>query len=81
MIKRTKTKVFDTDTATIVKKVTFSYYGDPEGYEITLYKTPEGDTFIYAYGGSESPFKKEYICRYTRSNAKIFLASTRRNDI
>lgn len=81
MIKRTKTKVFDTETATIVKKVTHSYWGDPAGYEATLYKTPEGDMFIYTNGGAESPFKQENICSYTKANAQRFLASSRRDDL
>ena len=30
-------KEYDTETATLVKKYTYSYYGDPAGYEETLY--------------------------------------------
>ena len=46
MIKKTKTKTFDTDTATVVKKVCFGEFGDPAGYETTMYQTPEGDYFL-----------------------------------
>ena len=34
MIKKTKTKTFDTDTATVVKKVCFGEFGDPAGYPL-----------------------------------------------
>ena len=51
MIKTTKTKTFDTDTATVVKKVVSGVFGDPAGYEMTMYITPEGDYFLYTYGG------------------------------
>lgn len=76
MIKTTKTKVFDTETATVIKKVTHGYWGDPAGYEATLYQTPEGDYFIYTNGGEKSPFPKGNICGYTKANAKRFLGAT-----
>lgn len=44
MIKKTKTKTFDTDTATVVKKVCFGEVGDPAGYETTMYQTPTATT-------------------------------------
>ena len=34
---------YDTETAEIVKKITSGAFGDADGYEITLYKTPEGN--------------------------------------
>lgn len=73
MIKLTKKKTYDTETATIVKKCTYSYYGDPKGYELTMYLTPEGDYFIYCYGGEESQYAKEKIKGYTKANALMWL--------
>ncbi len=73
MIKTTKTKTFNTETATIVKKVTYGVYGDPAGYETTLYQTPEGDYFLYTYGGEASEYAKETITSYTKANAKKWL--------
>lgn len=73
MIKATKTKVFDTETATLIKKVTSGEWGDPAGYEETLYLTPEGDYFFYTNGGAESPYKKEAITSCTKANAKKWL--------
>ena len=58
MIKKTKTKTFDTATAHIVKKVVNGAYGDPAGYEVTMYVTEEGDYFLYTNGGENSPYKK-----------------------
>ena len=73
MIKTTKTKVYDTETATIVKKVTCGAYGDPAGYETTLYQTPEGDYFLYTYGGPESAYATEKITAYAKAAAKKWL--------
>ena len=78
MIKTTKTKVFDTETATIIQKVTHGEWGDPAGYEATLYQTPEGHYFIYTFGGPKSPFPKENICGYTKANAARFLNATKK---
>ena len=54
MVKTTKTKTFNTETATVVKKVTCGTFGDPAGYEMTMYMTPEGDYFLYTNGGEKS---------------------------
>lgn len=73
MVKSTKTKTYDTETATIVKKVTYGVFGDPAGYEMTMYQTPEGDYFLYTYGGEASPYATEKITTYSKSNAKKWL--------
>lgn len=73
MIKVTKTKTYDTDTAAVIKKVTCGEYGDPTGYETTMYQTPAGDYFLYSYGGAESAYPKETITAYTKANAKKWL--------
>ena len=73
MIKKTKTKTFDTDTATVVKKVCFWEFGDPAGYETTMYQTPEGDYFLYTSGGEESPYKTESITSYCKSKALTWI--------
>ncbi len=66
-------KVYDTTTATVVKKVTFGYYGDPAGYEKTLYRTPEGDYFLYTYGGAASEYATETKTGLTNAKAKKWL--------
>lgn len=74
MVKTTKNKVFDTATATVVKKVVFGAFGDPAGYETTMYVTPEGDYFLYTFGGEASAYATEKITAYTKANAKKWLA-------
>lgn len=73
MVKTTKTKTYDTDTATLIKKVTSGWYGDPAGYETTLYQTPEGDYFLYTYGGEASQYATEKITTMSKANAKKWL--------
>ena len=66
-------KVYDTETAELVKKQTFGYFGDPAGYEETLYKTPEGYYFLYVNGCAESKYAKEDIKRVSAEKAKEML--------
>lgn len=73
MVKTTKTKTYDTATAAVVKKVVCGAYGDPAGYEMTMYQTPEGDFFLYTNGGAESPYKEEAIKTFSKANAKKWL--------
>ncbi len=73
MIKKTKTKTFDTETATLVKKATHGNFGDPAGYEEVLYQTAEGDYFLYTNGGSASIYAKENITSYTKTKANEWL--------
>ena len=73
MKKVTKTKTYDTETANVVKKLTSGVYGDPAGYEMTMYQTKEGDYFLYTYGGEASAYKKEAITTYTKAKAQEWL--------
>ncbi len=73
MVKKTKTKTYDTATATVIKKVTCGNYGDPAGYEMTLFETADGDYFLYTYGGAESPYAKENIVSLTKAKAQKWL--------
>ena len=63
-------KVYDTATATVVKKNTYGAFGDPAGYEETLYVTPDGCYFLYTNGGEESKYSKEDIKRLSRAAAE-----------
>ena len=56
-------KMYDTETSTIVKKVTFGAFGSADGYEETLYKTESGSFFLYTNGGAQSKYTKEDITR------------------
>jgi hypothetical protein len=67
-------KVYDTESSTLVKKVTYNYYGDPAGYEESLYKTADGKFFLYVNGGEESPYTEENIKRMSAAKAEEWLA-------
>ena len=62
-------KIYDTASATVVKKVTQGFYGDPTGYEETLYVTPEGFYFLYTNGGADSKYREENIKRMSKAAA------------
>ncbi|MBQ7115660.1 MAG: hypothetical protein IJN94_04505 [Clostridia bacterium] len=65
---------YDTATAELVKKNTFGEFGDPAGYEESLYKTADGKFFLYVNGGEESPYKEENIKRMSAAKAEEWLA-------
>ncbi len=67
-------KVYDTETSKLVKKVTFGYFGDENGYEETLYQTESGNYFLYTNGGANSKYPKEDIARMGEAKAKAWLA-------
>ncbi len=66
---------YDTETAELIKKRAHGAFGDPAGYEETLYKTPDGKFFLYAFGGAESPFTAETIKRMSAAKADEWLAA------
>ena len=69
-MKKTICKVeYDTATATLVKKVTFGAWGDPDGYEESLYVTESGKYFLYVNGGETSKYTKEDIKRMSKASA------------
>lgn len=66
-------KVYDTATSTLVKKVTSGAYGDPNGYEESLYQTESGSYFLYTNGGADSKYAKEDIKRMSAEKAEAWL--------
>ena len=66
-------KEYDTDTATLIKKCTYSYYGDPAGYEEILFQTPGGLYFLYFNGGESSPYPQEEIQRLAKAKVNEWL--------
>ncbi len=66
-------KVYDTATSTLVKKVTFGYFGSPDGFEESLYQTESGNYFLYTNGGASSKYVKEDITRMGAEKAKAWL--------
>ena len=67
-------KVYDTETSTLVKKVTFGCYGCEDGYEESLYKTAGGKFFLYTCGGAESKYTAEGIKRMSAATAENWMA-------
>ncbi len=65
-------KVYNTDTATEIKRNTYGFFGDPTGYEEILYKTPRGAYFVYGVGGAESKYAESDIFALTEEEAANF---------
>ncbi len=68
-------KEYDTETATLVLQNGVGVYGDPSGYEETLYVTPDGAYFLYTNGGEDSPYTTEKIARMSQKSADAWLAA------
>lgn len=64
---------YDTETATLVMKNAVGNFGDPAGYEETLYQTPDGYYFLYVCGGAESPYAEEDIQRLAKTKVKAWI--------
>ena len=65
---------YDTEGSVLIAKKVVGTYGDPAGYEESLYKTEGGKFFLYTNGGAESKYAKEDIKRMSRANAENFIA-------
>ena len=64
---------YDTEASAVVAKYTSGEFGDPAGYEETLYKTEGGKFFLYVNGGEDSPYKKEDIKRISADKATAWM--------
>ncbi len=64
---------YDTAASEVVKKVTSGEFGDPKGYEETLYVTASGKYFLYTAGGAESKYPEENIKRMSKDAADKWL--------
>ena len=64
---------YDTETATLIQSYTQGTFGDPAGFEETLYQTPNGLYFLYVNGGSESPYTKEDIKSLSKAKAEQWI--------
>ena len=65
---------YDTESATLVKKFTYGYFGEATGYEESLYVTEKGNYFIYVNGGAESPYPTEDIKRIAKNKVDAWVA-------
>lgn len=68
-------KEYNTETAALIKQFTYSYFGDPAGYEETLYQTPDGFFFVYICGGKDSIHPEENIVRLAKNKVDDWLES------
>ena len=68
-------KVYDTETATLIKAYSFGNLGDPTGYEEDLYQTPEGLYFLHVGGGEASIYPNEDILRLAKTKVKEWMAN------
>ncbi len=74
-MKKTICKVeYDTELSTVVAKYVSGEFGDPAGYEETLYVTADGKYFIYCNGGEESIHAKEDIKRIAANKVDAWRA-------
>ena len=73
MVKVICKKEYNTEASEIVKKVTVGEFGDPAGYEETLYVTADGYYFLYTNGGEDSIYKTENITRMSAAKAQQWL--------
>lgn len=67
-----KRHVYDTERAEECGHRTFGAFGDPDGYEETLYKTKGGLYFVLGTGGEASPYPTQDIRPLTAVEAKRF---------
>ncbi len=69
MVKKIGKVTYDTEASEIVKKNVFGVYGDPAGYEETIYVTAKGNYFLYTNGGKDSKYPEEKIKALTKEKA------------
>ncbi len=65
--------VYDTENATLIKKFVSGEFGDPKGYEESLYQTESGSYFIYVNGGAESIYPTEDIKRIAKTKVDAWI--------
>ena len=68
---------YDTEASELIAKRTSGGFGDPAGYEESLYKTEGGKFFLYTFGGAESKYSKEAITRMAADKAQKWLAENK----
>ena len=67
-------KVYNTETAEKLGTAIAGTFGDPAGYEESLYKTKKGLYFLYGIGGADSIYPQEDIKALTEKEATGWMA-------
>ena len=65
---------YDTEKSELIGKYVSGQFGDPAGYEESLFKTADGKYFLYVNGGAESIYPAENIKRMSAAKAEEFKA-------
>ena len=66
-------KRYDTETAEQVASTTYSNYGDRTFWSEELYRTSQGNWFLYGEGGALSKYARSAIIPLTRVKAMSWL--------
>ena len=66
---------YDTEASELIEKRSFGEFGDPAGYEESLYKTEGGKFFLYTNAGADSKYAEEGIKRMSAAKADEWLAN------
>lgn len=74
MKKTINRKLYNTETAELIASINVGTFGDPSGYEESLYQTKKGLYFLYGKGGAESKYVEENIIAIDNAEAKAWLA-------
>ena len=69
MQKIIRNKEYDTSNASVLGAFIQGCFGDAAGYEEKLMQTPDGNLFMYGFGGPASPYPVETIKAMTKPNA------------
>lgn len=69
--------LYDTENAELILRSTSGQYGDPAGFEESLYKTEGGKYFIYTNGGEASPYTSEKIACIAKAKVDAWLEAHR----
>ena len=80
MKKTIRGTVYDTENAAVVSKNVHGYFGDPAGYEETLYETEDGKYFVYTNGGEPSPYPAEKISCIAKAKVEAWLSTHNANQ-
>ena len=65
--------MYDTETSTLLKAVTFGFFGESTGWEERLYQTESGHFFLYVNGGVDSKHPQEDITRMSADKKNAWL--------
>ena len=66
---------YDTEASKLIEKRTSGAFGDPAGYEESLYQTEGGKFFLYGAGGEASKYPEETIKRLSADKAQEWLSA------